>query len=197
MTGASHRLGGAVAGMMIAELMTEPGDMIGKTVILSAAVLGSLVPDIDNPKSSISYKFPLIRLFVGIFQMLARGIAILFPRKQEQYIRGTVGHRGISHTLVMVIAGFGLVYSGAFLLPDWQAEITLAAWGMGAGILSHIILDIFAGGAPIRFPFTLKRTTLANIKTGGALEWLLRTAAIGILLKTIGEDLGNWILSFV
>lgn len=192
MTGASHRLGGAVTGLLAAEVLTQSDDIAGKAVLLSAAVIGSLVPDIDNPRSSVSCKFPLIRVFVGIFQLLIRGIASLFPSKQEQYIKGTVAHRGISHTLVMVLLGYGLVYSGVLLLPAWQEKWRLAALGMAAGILSHLILDMFAGGVPIFFPFTLKRLTLAHIKTGGVAEWLLRAAAIGFLVKNVGAEIAYW-----
>lgn len=81
--------------MMAAGIMTGPDDLSGKAVILSAAVLGSLIPDIDHSYSSISRKHRGISRIVGVLQMALRGIAALLPKKQAKYLKGTAGHRGI------------------------------------------------------------------------------------------------------
>lgn len=192
MMAASHRLAGAAAGMILAGILTPPDDLAGRAVILSAAVLGSLIPDIDNPRSSISRKQKGIRAAAGIFQMSVRGIASLLPEKQQRYVKGAAGHRGVSHSLVMAFLCACLVHMGTIVLPGWDSVISLAAWGTGAGVVSHLCLDMFAGGVPLLFPFTMKRVTLARIRTGGLAEWMVRMAALGILTALIGNEIMQW-----
>lgn len=193
MMAASHRLGGAAAGILACSMLTAPDDIAGKTVILSAAVLGSLIPDIDNPHSSISRKYRGINAVVSVIQTFFRGIAELLPRKQEKYIKGAAGHRGASHSLLMMLLCVALVHIGGIFLPAWRDMITLASWGVGIGVLSHLFLDMFAGGVPLLFPFTMNRVTLGHIKTGGITEWLIRAAAIGILTMIVGKEIMKWI----
>lgn len=192
MMGASHRLGGAAAGMMAAGILTGPDDLAGKAVILSAAVLGSLIPDIDHPYSSISRKHRGINRIVSVLQMALRGIAALLPKKQAKYLKGAAGHRGISHSFLMAILCAVAVRMSVFIVPGWEGMLSLAAWGIGAGMVSHLVLDMFAGGVPLLFPFSLKRITLARIKTGGPAEWLVRIAAAGILVLLAGNEICKW-----
>lgn len=189
MMAASHRLGGAAAGMLVCSMLTAPDDIAGKTVIVSAAVLGSLIPDIDNPHSSISRKYRGINAAVSVFQMLFRGFAELLPKKQEKFMKGAAGHRGASHSLFMLIVCVVLVHMGGIFLPAWKDMITFAEWGIGAGVLSHLLLDMFAGGVPLLFPFTMRRITLAHIKTGGITEWLIRAGTAVILMMTVGKEI--------
>ncbi len=193
MMGASHRLGGAALGMLAAGVLAGPDDMAGKAVVLSAAVLGSLIPDIDNARSSISRRYRGISMAVSIVQTLIRGISSLLPRKQREYIRGAAGHRGITHSPVMVAVCIILVHMGILVCPAWKNLITLAAWGVGVGIVSHLILDLFAGGIPLLFPFSLRRFALAHVKTGGPVEWIIRTLAAGLLVLLAGTEMVKWI----
>ena len=193
MMAASHRLGGAAMGMLAAHVLTGPGDITGKAVILSAAVLGSLIPDIDHPYSSISRKHRGIRGAVGLVQITLRGISGLLPRRQGNYLRTAAGHRGASHSLLMAAACVLLVHMGVLICPAWKGMITLAAWGVGAGVLSHLLLDLFAGGVPLLFPFSGKRIALARIKTGGVTEWIIRILSAGILAILTGAEIAKWI----
>lgn len=192
MMAASHRLGGVAAGMLAADVLTSPDNVAGKAVLLSAAVLGSLIPDIDHPRSSISRKHRGISVAVGIFQTLLRGIGNLLSRRQEQYVRGAAGHRGVSHSLFMAGLCTLLVTAGAIALPAWKGMIFLASWGVGVGVLSHLFLDMLAGGVPLFFPFTMKRITLARIRTGGPLEWMVRLLMAGALILMTGNELLRW-----
>ncbi|WWR14690.1 metal-dependent hydrolase [Lachnospiraceae bacterium JLR.KK008] len=192
MMAASHRLGGVAAGMLTAGILTSPDDVAGKAVLLSAAVLGSLIPDIDHPRSSISRRHRGISVAVGIFQTLLRGLGNLLPRRQEQYVRGAAGHRGASHSLFMAVLCTLLVSAGAIALPAWKETVFLASWGVGVGVLSHLFLDMLAGGVSLLFPFTMKRITLARIRTGGPLEWMVRMLMAGALILLAGNELLRW-----
>lgn len=70
MMAASHRLGGATAGMVAAGILTEPENMAGKLVIVSASIFGSLIPDIDHPQSSISRKNRILSAAISILQLV-------------------------------------------------------------------------------------------------------------------------------
>lgn len=179
MMATTHRLGGLAAGTALAALLQA--DLEASGILLAGALLGSLIPDIDNKQSSISRKWPLAGWAVSAGQTIIRGISWLLPRKPRNYIRSLIGHRGLTHSLMPVIvlpllvmlAGKGIGYVGMG---------KYAAAGLAGGILSHLILDMLAGGVPLFIPFSTKRFCLAKIKTGGAAEWLFRAAILVIFL---------------
>jgi inner membrane protein len=189
MTGTSHRLGGILAGLGTISLL-QAADITSQGVILGAAVIGSLLPDIDNAQSTISYKVPLVRGIVGLMQGAIRMLSGLLPNKQRRYVRSLIGHRGITHSLVFAAAMPGMVLVAGRMLHHvlYTPYFNMAAWGIMAGVLSHILLDIFSNGVPLFLPFSVKRITAARIKTGGVAEWLVR---IGIILLA-GIILGPW-----
>lgn len=193
MMGATHRLGGAALGMLAAEVLTCPDDPAGKAVVISAAVLGSLIPDIDHPGSTISRRHRGIGRIAGVLQEVLRGIGTMLPQKQGKYLRTAAGHRGITHTLLMAILCTLAVHMSIFIIPGWKGMLFLAAWGIGAGMLSHLVLDMFAGGVPLFFPFIPGRITLAHIRTGGPAEWLVRVLAAALLVLLTGNEILRWI----
>lgn len=180
MTGATHKLGGLAAGIFLIYI-TGQNDLPTETVILMGSVLGSLVPDIDNPRSSISMRFPLVRMGVGAGQGIVRGIAAFLPRKLQKHIRSLAGHRGMSHSPCMAVLLSGLVLLAGQIMQ--RPSLGWMAAGLFVGMISHIILDMFAGGVPLGMPFTTVRVTLARIKTGGLVELLIRSAAIAFGLS--------------
>ena len=179
MMAVTHRLGGLAAGMIIVKLL-EP-DIYETGIVVAGAVLGSLLPDIDNPHSSISRRWKLTSFFIALGQGIIRLLSRLLPRKQAGYISSMIGHRGITHSLIavcllpvpVILLGRALGYLNAGIY---------AALGIAGGILSHILFDMLAGGAPLLMPFTTKRIVLAKIKTGGLLEWVFRGLLIVIFL---------------
>lgn len=175
MTAATHRIGGAAMGLGL--VVYTHANATDGALIVGASILGSILPDIDNPHSSISYKWRGISWIVTISQMLIRGISHLFPKKQAAYIRSLIGHRGLTHSLapVMVLAAIGVLCS------PWAGHKQIGyyiASGLAGGILSHIAFDMLAGGAPLFMPFSTKRICLAHIKTGGIAEKIFRTCLI-------------------
>lgn len=100
-------------------------EMDGKA--LAVAAIGSLLPDIDHPRSAIGY----LLSFTGIPQLL------------EQRL----GHRSITHSWLFLLAAL------VFLAPlwfYWGLLHYLAAW---FGILSHILIDMAnISGVPLFWP---------------------------------------------
>lgn len=188
MTGSTHKLGGAAAGLLLIRLGQE-SQPVGAAILIGSSVLGSLLPDIDNPRSTISCKMPVLRLAVGVVQALTRSMALALPAKARKNIRSMAGHRGLLHAPFTA-----LLFSGILLLAGLGMHsrlVGMAAAGLCAGWASHIALDLFSGGAPLGMPFSSRRTTLARIKTGGVAEWLIRWAA----LAAISGWAASWFLT--
>lgn len=179
MTAPTHRIGGLAAGALAAAVL-RPGTVLGCGMV-AAALLGSLLPDIDNKNSSISRRWRLFSCLVTAGQRTIRLLAYILPAKQRRYVASLIGHRGLTHSLCPVI----LLPSVCALIGQLVGQ---AAWGwiggvgLAAGILSHLVLDMLSGGVPLFMPFSTKRVCLAHIRTGGAVEWLFRMGMLVVLI---------------
>lgn len=190
MMAATHRLGGLAAGMALTVLLdAEP---VYGAVLTGCAVLGSLLPDIDNRHSAISRKWRPAGYAVAFGQGMIRFMSNLFPAKQRRYIRSLVGHRGLTHSLVPLIL-IPSAASGIGLAAGNPVYGCFAAAGLGAGILSHLLFDMLAGGVPLLMPFSTRRITLAHMKTGGAAEWIFRMTLITLFLYFGYEEVLSWL----
>lgn len=152
--------------------------------MIGGVVFGSLLPDIDNARSSISYKFPVLRMLVGTGQAVVRGIATLLPGKLGRNVKSMAGYRGLFHSPALA-----LLLSGILALVGTNLHsmtVKGLAIGLLAGMASHIVLDLFSGGVPLGMPFITKRVVLARIKTGGAVEWILRYATLSTSIYCAG-----------
>lgn len=177
MTASTHRLGGLAAGAALAGILHT--DIVGSGVLLAGSMLGCLLPDIDNSRSAISFKWPVARACVAAGQAVIRGISCLLPGKQQRYIRSLAGHRGLTHSLLPVI----LMPPAGFLVGRMLGDGMLGSYtaaGVAAGLLSHLLFDMLAGGVPLFLPFTTRRIILAHIKTGGAAEWIFRVGLAAV-----------------
>ncbi|BAU56966.1 membrane-bound metal-dependent hydrolase YdjM [Halorhodospira halochloris] len=120
----------------------------------SAAVLGSLAPDIDYPRSWIGRNLPFI----------SRPLAKL------------VSHRGITHSSFALIAGGLLLYQWGYF-----AEGLLAAFLIG--YLLHLLADwLTITGIPLLWPLRKRFKSPLRIRTGGMLEiYVVVLIIIGML----------------
>lgn len=149
--------------------------------LVAGSVIGSLLPDIDHPKSWIGR-----RLWMISVPLSAR-----------------VGHRGVTHSLVAWL-GLSLVavlvswyvahpWFGASL--PWISDsmrydaIPLIASGLLLGYALHLLADFFSNsGIPLFWPIKRRVASPVTIKTGGILE---RGLALGVLVGT-GLEQFDW-----
>jgi len=110
---------------------------------LGLAVLGSLLPDIDHPKSWVGKRvWPLSLVCAKLF-----------------------GHRGMTHSLIAVAACAALVLDGRMPLPITAPLVV--------GYLSHLVADLLTpGGLRLAWPMK-GTWSLPLCRTGSAFEPLV------------------------
>ncbi len=124
-------------------------------VATAMAVLGSLAPDIDHPKSALGSRLKPISI----------PISVVF------------GHRGITHSLLAVGAcGWVLLESGVY------ARLTAPFL---VGYIMHLAGDLLSpAGLPLLYPLKRKRNfALPIIKTGGFSEQIVVVLLCGWLIS--------------
>lgn len=137
MTGKTHLLGGAVAGLCV---VTTNEITAVSIVAFSLSLAGSIMPDIDIETSAISKVLrPIHKVYKLLFGPFKCG-----------------AHRGITHSLPMAFTFSYLLY---LIDPIYGFSILY-------GIVSHLFLDLISGGEALLAPFTNKRIRLGDIKTG-------------------------------
>jgi inner membrane protein len=119
-----------------------------KTVYLTASVIGSLLPDIDEPKSYIGSKSKSTSFFIKFF----------------------FGHRGITHS-ILFISIFHLLL---FILFKYKNINISILYLFTIGYFSHLAVDfITKGGIPLLYP-NEKRYKIPIFKVSGFLETIFR-----------------------
>lgn len=172
MTYITHALGGAIAGAAVASLMAVD-DKVAVAAIMTGAVLGSLLPDIDHTRSKISKSSAAAQVASYAVSAISK-------------------HRGFFHTplFILLIAAvlsmaiqFGL--SGEIHHIAWMAYI-----GLIPGMLSHLLLDTCnPGGIMWLYPIKSKRFSLLPIKTSSLGEMAVAIVLAGVLAVIYGVDI--------
>lgn len=122
-------------------IFSEPIGIIG----LTASALGSLLPDIDHPKS-----------------FLGRRVRFL-----SVPISATLGHRGLTHSLIAIILFSMFLASFAESLPSVITALCI-------GYLSHLLGDFMTkGGIPLFYPIRARIRMPFAFRTGGKTEMVL------------------------
>ena len=163
----THRYGGMCAGAIAATAMygtsylhldnIDPHYIINASILIGAGAIGSLIPDIDHQNSYISKRNPIlafiVKLLLGIANFITKIILSLCfwisPTRKKAILAGTE-HRGIFHTLLMVI----LIYLLFGILTAYFGEFGyLLQIGLTVGYLSHILVDMLTkGGVMLLYP---------------------------------------------
>ena len=145
------------AGAVIASNAEIPFKEVGWFTLL----FSSLLPDIDEPSSTVSKPGSLFLPFLPrplqeILNTIAA--AVMFP------IRLFTKHRGITHAPIFFI---GLTILVATISPR------LSSW-FALGYGSHLFADFLTPmGIPAFWPFSEKKARMPVCKTGSATEWLI------------------------
>lgn len=120
MMAGSHVALGAAAWLAAAPLLGQPALA---PVPLGLAVLGSLLPDMDHPKSWAGRRV----------------------RPVSDALAATFGHRGVTHSLLAVV-GCAWLLREQHLPPAYAAPLVV-------GYLSHLLADLFTpGGLRLLWP---------------------------------------------
>lgn len=144
----THRIGGVCAGIIFSAITITPINPSEKIVysaaVIVGSVVGSLIPDLDHPKSVIGKRF----------KPISKGISKAF------------GHRGITHS-PMALVVYSMLMLKLTKTPKEYYELLFqyGAIGSAVGYLSHLVLDMLTvGGIPLFYPISKKRFKLAKFR---------------------------------
>lgn len=152
MMAGSHVVMGAALWVAVAKLS---GQNPAEPQALAAAALGALLPDIDHPQSWAGRKVRVISVPLSLL----------------------VGHRGITHSLLAVVAGLALL---ATMTTQWMVAPVVV------GYLSHLAADgLTPSGVPLLWP-SKRRFTLNWCVTGSWIEMGL-VAVVAVLAGWAAE----------
>jgi inner membrane protein len=133
--------------------------------LIAGALVGSLAPDIDHPKSWLGRRLPFISIPLS----------------------GLVGHRGVTHSLI----GLNVVFAAVLLLAWYyglSGEVGQAITGFGIGYASHLFADWLSNsGIPLLWPNRQRFAAPVTLETGSAMEHLLSLAIWGGLLAKVSR----------
>lgn len=215
MMGTSHSCIGASSGLLALSMLGYPSEIESESVIIvaiaiSAAIVGGLFPDIDEPNSTIwtlagighkqskrnflqhisRKKKNVFTIVIALLQMLlgllVKGFTTLLP------------HRGVTHYLLfgsVVTMLFAIVMY--YLYPEGAVPITAC---FGFGYLSHCLSDACTkSGVKLIYPFSKSKIHLLpkhlRVATGSPAEWgLLIFIEVGLTAVTLLVYIVNGLL---
>lgn len=156
MMGTTHAVFALLCYYIIACLAGLPFDA---PVVLTFLIVGSLLPDIDHPRSFLSRQ-------PYLFKRTSRGVS------------NFVTHRGIVHSLLAVLIAAAVVWVIA-MFYHWE---TLAVACFFLGFVSHLSADsLNPTGIKWLQPFN-KAKVKDGIRTGSATEKLFFSLTVVIIL---------------
>lgn len=169
MTGKTHIAAGIITGELVA-LYARPMPVETGIFIICAAAVGSLLPDIDHPQSTIARKNA-------------------FTKTLSESMAAVGKHRGFTHTTVFVAL---MTFLLGLLLRGRVNAWALITMSFCAGQLSHLFMDTLnAKGIMWFWPISPKALHIMSIRTGSKVETAIRlpiNAAATVLLGYLGYD---------
>ncbi|MFP5528202.1 metal-dependent hydrolase [Peptococcus simiae] len=150
MQGRTHLIGGLAVGLAMLSLDRFQVPLEKSLVCLTAASIGSLLPDIDTPESKLGH----------------------FVKPLSLALNKTFGHRGITHSPLLLVILYLLLEA---LVPDFHNPALFFA----AGMLSHLVLDMLNHkGVPLLYPLPYK-FHIASFRNGSLEEFTIRMILYG------------------
>jgi len=144
----THFLAGACAGYLI----SNPNDLKSTAVAVGIAGISSLLPDLDSPDSKAGRMIPVL----------------------PWLLKATIGHRGVLHSLLGSFLLCALIVFCLRFKFSHELVYQQIAPMVGAGMLSHLIMDTLTpGGCPWLWPWD-KHFSVPLVRTGSVLErWVV------------------------
>lgn len=179
MTGKTHMAIGIVAGLTVsAEQPLE-----NQIIIVLASVLGSLIPDLDHPKSKLNQKLLFFKnkfYRVLFYLALAGGLMYLYFLTKynvfgllgiTSFLIGISSHRSFTHSII----GF-LVISYIIKLITTKYNLPYAYLGFIIGYVLHLAADFFTiKGIQLFYPLKLNVASPIIINTKSRFEDVIFT----------------------
>jgi len=177
MNGHTHETGAVLLAsvMMPALSLSIKETPLTTAVFIGSALIGGLLPDADQEKSTIGRRIFPIAWPVYLLRAVLRGIAKIIPSFRK--LTRTLGHRGISHAPALWLL---ILLPGLFFTTGIGKTAVI---GLAIGVISHLILDSISGGIPLMLPVSTKRVSVPfiRIKTGSPAENMI-LAVMSLLL---------------
>lgn len=124
---------------------------------LGVCLIGALLPDVDHPSSTVGKLVPF----------LSYPISAIF------------GHRGITHSLLMISFMIWYLYEGVQHTTFTTSYIKYFTVPLVVGYLSHLIADMMTpAGLPLLYPLK-RRFNIAFIQNKG-IQYLVSLALLGL-----------------
>lgn len=162
--------------------------LLAQAAALEIGCVSGLLPDLDEPNAMLARGGWLPRAFGPIVRLLAMIVSL--PLRLFGYLlKGTLGHRGGTHSLAMAAAFTLFIGIGITMLfgvtADW------AIWAVLVGCLSHLVADMLnPSGVPLLWPMLPKDRTLhllpswLRIPTESPPNYRERTVNFGVRVGT-------------
>ncbi len=174
MTGKTHIAIGVATGLALGKGLPLEKQLI----IVTAAVVGSLAPDLDHPNGALNQK--LLKVNNNFFRLLMYGLCsvaflylylyknldLFLPISIITLVVGVSGHRSFTHSIIGTLA-FG------FIAKAIGAELNegLIYEGFIAGYISHLVADFFTPkGIKLFFPAKVSIASPISLKSSSPLE---------------------------
>lgn len=152
----THAAAGAASSLLVAQYLNA--GPVQSLLVLSGGIAGSYLPDIDHPKSAFG----------------SRVLPLSLP------ISAIFGHRGITHSLIAVVAMSGLLW-WVFQHVNWEQGISVPVLvGIAVGYLSHLLGDwLTNSGVPLLWPSKRRFVSPLKLCTGDFREYILAVLMYG------------------
>ncbi len=177
MTGKTHVAIGVAAALTISS--GQPlGNQLGMVL---TAMISSLIPDLDHPKSKLNQKILFINnnLYRKLFYISLGSLFIYlyFLREMKlflllgiiSFLIGISNHRGFTHSILGFLASSSIVALGTL-----DYGLIHIYYGFILGYILHIVADFFTSkGVKLFYPLDNSISFPIKIKTNGKLEKVL------------------------
>ncbi len=188
MTGKTHLAIGTAATIYLATAI----GMEVNTLLIAGAALGSLLLDIEHPKSLINSKIlPIKNKFVLMVLLVGLGIYILIggfgqPSRLMKaisiflFLAGISSHRTFTHSIL----GLGVILYSCYLMAAYN-DLKSLSIGIAIGATCHIVADLFThNGTALLYPLDKSRMRFpVTCTTGGIVDKTLFLASILLVLR--------------
>mgnify|MGYP000895447631 CR=1 FL=1 len=177
MTGKTHMAIGVAAGLTLS--IGQPIE--NQVLLMAASAIGSLIPDLDHPKSKLNQKILIINNnFIRALFYISIGIGLIYlgvaTRNNVFRLLGTTmimvgisSHRSFTHSLLGFILFASIVY-----LTSFKYGLSEVYKGFDIGYILHLVLDFFTPmGIQLFFPLDKHISSPITIKSNGLLEHII------------------------